>query len=107
MPFTTFLQRIRGKEVQEETIVMPVFEDVPEELLEEEFKDAVEELVVEELVVEEPILKEVKVLTKEELQLLSKMEIDEYAFGHGIELDRRRSKSSMINDFLTQINKGE
>ena len=102
MPFTTFLQRIQGKEVQEETIVMPVFEDVSEDLLEEEFKDEVEELVVEE-----PILKEVKVLTKEELQLLSKREIDEYAFGHGIELDRRRSKSSMINDFLTQINKGE
>lgn len=102
MPFTTFLQRIRGKEVQEETIVMPVFKDVSEELLEKEFKDEVEELVIEE-----PVLEEVKVLTKEELQLLSKMEIDEYAFGHGIELDRRRSKSSMINDFLTQINKGE
>ena len=102
MPFTTFLQRIQGKEVQEETIVMPVFEDVSEELLEEEFKDEVEELIVEE-----PVLKEVKVLTKEELQLLSKSKIDEYAFGHGIELDRRRSKSSMINDFLTQINKGE
>jgi hypothetical protein len=73
------------------------FEDVSEELLEEEFK----------VEVEEPVLEEVKVLTKEELQLLSKSEIDEYAFGHGIELDRRRSKSSMINDFLTQINKGE
>lgn len=105
MPFTTFLARIQGKVVEEAPIVeetaavveTPVFEDVPEEILEEEFA----EVIVEEV-------SEVKaILTEEELQALSKIELDEYAFGYGIELDRRKSKSSMINDFITQINKGE
>ncbi len=106
MPFTTFLARIQGKVVEEAPIVveetpavieMPVFEDVAEEILEEEFPEADVEEVAETK----------EILSEEELQALSKTELDEYAFGYGIELDRRKSKSSMINDFITQINKGE
>lgn len=93
MPFTTFLKRIQGKEELQEEIIMPVFEDVSEEVLKEEDE------VFEE--------NKPEILSEEELLTLSKTELDEYAFGYGIELDRRKSKSSMINDFITQLNKGE
>jgi hypothetical protein len=44
----------------------------------------------------------------EVLESMSKMELDVYAHEkENIELDRRRTKTNMINEFLTKLKKGE
>jgi hypothetical protein len=51
---------------------------------------------------------EEKVVTvPENIEDMTKLELDEYAHNHdGIELDRRKTKKNMIKEFLTKL-KGE
>jgi hypothetical protein len=51
--------------------------------------------------VEEETVKEVKSETKlPDFDDMTKIELDEYAEEKGIELDRRKSKNSMVKDFM-------
>ena len=95
-----FKQRLRGETVKVER-PQEIKPELVKELIAEE---AVEEAVIEEIeqvsdvaavedAVEEP-------LEVSKLESMTKIEIDGYAAGHGIQLDRRQSKFNMITEFI-------
>ena len=45
--------------------------------------------------------------TLEVLEAMSRLELDEYAKKYGIELDRRKSKSNMVADFIAALSAKE
>lgn len=44
-----------------------------------------------------------KIYSEKELHRLSKMQLDEYVHDYGITLDRRKSKTNMIKEFLEKV----
>tara|TARA_R100000329_G_scaffold128071_1_gene106830 strand:- start:1382 stop:1705 length:324 start_codon:yes stop_codon:yes gene_type:complete len=59
-----------------------------------EMKDA----PVEEPVVEEPVVEEVEESSEVNLEAMTKVELEEYGRTLGIELDRRKKKSALIEE---------
>ena len=59
-----------------------------------EMKDA----PVEEPIVEEPVVEEVEESSEVNLEAMTKVELEEYGRTLGIELDRRKKKSALIEE---------
>ena len=53
---------------------------------------------VEEPVVEEPVVEEVEESSEVNLEAMTKVELEEYGRTLGIELDRRKKKSALIEE---------
>ena len=100
-----FKQRLRGEtvkverpqEIKPELVKKLIAEEavVVEEAVTEEIEQVSDVAAVEEAV-EEP-------LEVSKLESMTKIEIDGYAAGHGIQLDRRQSKFNMITEFIQKI----
>ena len=100
-----FKQRLRGEtvkverpqEIKPELVKELIAEEavVVEEAVTEEIEQVSDVAAVEEAV-EEP-------LEVSKLESMTKIEIDGYAAGHGIQLDRRQSKFNMITEFIQKI----
>ena len=95
-----FKERLRGENGKEEQ-PLEIKPELVKELIAEE---AVEEAVIEEIeqvsdvaAVEEAVEEPLEV---SKLESMTKIEIDGYAAGHGIQLDRRQSKFNMITEFI-------
>lgn len=117
-----FKERLRGEHVNEEPLKLSIdiqpelvtetiiIEPATEEAEQVSIVDAVEP-VIEDAVVPvivdsmEPVIEDVVEDTAKisKLESMTKIEIDGYAAGHGIQLDRRQTKFNMITEFIQKI----
>jgi hypothetical protein len=101
---TKFKQRLRGELVKEElplytrsALEIDPVEHVIHGIEKVSMIDVAEvEIINFEDVIEEPV-------ETSKLESMTKVEIDDYAAEHGIQLDRRQTKFNMITEFIQKI----
>jgi hypothetical protein len=98
MSFTRFKKLIDNRK---ETIIEDniIFDDVSVEEIIEEFNS--EDLAQSESFSEEDISSTEEIILK--IKKMTKIELDEYAEKYEIQLDRRKTKNNMIEEFIQKL----
>lgn len=101
-----FKERLRGEHVNEEPLKLSIDiqpELVTETIIVEPATEETEQVSIVDAV--EPVIEDVVEDTAKisKLESMTKIEIDGYAAGHGIQLDRRQTKFNMITEFIQKI----